>query len=46
MVCKKFVRLPTSPKKAMVEFSLTGKLISQPNSNVTAMMLDVPQTMK
>jgi len=40
----KFIRLAINPRIAMVEFSLTGKLISHASSKVSAKTLDEPQT--
>lgn len=37
---------PASPRKAIVEVSLTGKLSSQENSNVIAITLELKQTKK
>jgi hypothetical protein len=46
MLYRKFNKLADNPKKAIVEFSLTGKLISHENSKVKARMLEQPQTRK
>ena len=44
MLYKKLIRFPKSPRYAIVEFSLTGKLISQANSKVRARTAEHPQT--
>jgi len=44
MAYMKFIRLAINPRIAMVEFSLTGKLISHASSKVSAKTLDEPQT--
>lgn len=40
----KLIKLAINPRIAIVEFSLTGKLISHASSKVSARTLDEPQT--
>lgn len=42
----KFIKFPINPNIAIVVFSLTGKLNSQANSKLRAMIAEHPQTQK